>query len=256
MVPAARPLFCIHGLGGHVAGFLPLAERLAEGRPVYGLQALGLDPGQEPQDRIEAMAAWYVKEIRGVQPRGPYLLGGWSMGGLIAMEAAQQLLAAGQGVALVALLDTYLSLKDFQEQDLDEQSVLRRIAPQLNVPVAELKGLPLAQQWERIAELANQASGIGIVEIRRLAAACKAHLLALSRYEPRPYAGRSVLFSAQGGRSGRDRRWKTLCAKLDIEPVPGDHYSMLREPHVQALAERLDRRLQACDGDDEGVARP
>ncbi len=193
---SARPLFCIHGLGGHVAAFLPLAQGLADGRPVYGLQAQGLDPGQEPHDRIEAMAAWYVQEIRDVQPQGPYLLGGWSMGGLIALEAARQLLVAGQAVALVAMFDTYLSMADFQKQDSDDQSVLLRIAPQLNVPVAELKNLPLEQQWERIAELADKANGIGIAEIRRLAAACKAHLPRCRVYEPRPYAGPCVLFPA------------------------------------------------------------
>ena len=166
------------------------------------------------------------------------------MGGLIALEAARQLLAAGQAVALVAMFDTYLSLKDFPEQDMDDQAVLQRIAPQLNVPVAELKGLPLAQQWDKIAELADKASGIGIAEIRRLAAACKAHFRALSRHEPRPYAGRCVLFPAQSSghhvlmAGGLDRRWKDLCPELCIEPAPGDHFSMLREPHVQVLAER------------------
>ncbi len=193
------------------------------------------------------MAASYVKEIRDVQPQGPYLLSGWSMGGLIALEAARQLLAAGQEVALVAMLDTYLSLQDFQEQDFDEQSLLQRIAGQLHVPLTALADLPLQQQWERIAELAKNASGIGIAEIRRLAATCKAHLLALSRYEPSPYSGRCVLFPAQSGRAGPDQRWKTLCPKLCIEPVPGDHFSILREPHVQVLAERIDRYLQACD---------
>ena len=82
-------LFCIHGLGGHVAAFLPLARGLAEERPVYGLQAMGLESGQQPHDRIEDMAAFYLGEIREVQPHGPYLLAGWSMGGLIALEMAQ-----------------------------------------------------------------------------------------------------------------------------------------------------------------------
>ena len=90
-----RPLFLIHGMGGHVAAFMPLARAIAGGRPVYGLQALGLDPDQTPQDRIEAMAASYLEEIRAAQPQGPYLLAGWSMGGLIALEAARQLVAAG-----------------------------------------------------------------------------------------------------------------------------------------------------------------
>jgi thioesterase domain-containing protein len=178
------------------------------------------------------------------------------MGGLIALEAAQQLLVAGQAVALLAMFDTYLSLKDFPKQDVDEQSVLYRIAPQLDVPIAELKNLPLERQWERIAELANKSNGTGIAEIRRLAAACKAHLRALSRYAPRPYSGSTVLFSAKGGRSGQDHRWKTLCPKLCVEPVPGDHFSMLREPHARVLAERLDDFLQESDGSRVGFSPP
>jgi thioesterase domain-containing protein len=244
---SARPLFCMHGLGGHVAALMPLAQGLSGDRPMYGLQAQGLDAGQEPHDRIETMAAWYVKEIRDVQPQGPYLLGGWSLGGLIALEAAQQLLVAGQVVTRLAMFDTYLSLKDFPLQELDETSVLHRIALQLNVPLAALKNLPLEQQWDRIAELAHKASGIGIAEIRRLAAACRAHLRALARYVPRPYAGSTALFAAEDGRSGLDRRWKTVCPSLCIEPVPGDHFSMLHEPHVQVLARRLGRFLQESD---------
>ncbi len=80
---------------------------------MYGLQALGLDAGQTPHDCIEDMAAQYVRELRAVQPHGPYLLSGWSLGGLTALEAARQLVAAGEPVELVALLDTYLSLADF-----------------------------------------------------------------------------------------------------------------------------------------------
>jgi thioester reductase-like protein len=251
VVPAARPLFLVHGLGGHAAPFLSVARGLADGRPVYGLQAQGLELGQEPHDKIETMAACYVSEIREVQPRGPYLLGGWSMGGMIALEAARQLLAAGQAVALVAMLDTYFSLSDLPAQDFDEPSVLRRIASQLNVPLGELKNLPLQQQWDRIAELADRAGGIGIAEIRRLAATCKAHLLALSRYEPQPYPGRCVLFPV----GGQDRRWQAICPNLCIEPMPGDHFSILRAPHVQLLAERLDRFLQESDGE-ERTAQP
>ena len=81
-------LFCFHGLGGHVASFLPLTNGLRKARPVYGLQAQGLGANQQPHDRIEAMAGYYLQEIQRVQPRGPYLLAGWSLGGLIALEAA------------------------------------------------------------------------------------------------------------------------------------------------------------------------
>jgi thioesterase domain-containing protein len=240
---SATPLFCIHGLGGHVAAFLPLARGMAEGRPVYGLQGLGLDPGQQPHDRIEQMAAHYLSEMREVQPRGPYLLAGWSMGGLIAMETARQLATDGEQVTLVAMLDTYLSIPDYEKLDLDDQSVIKWIAPQLGISPRELKKLPLERQWERIAEQANLAEGVGVAEIRRLANVCKAHLAAAAHYRPQPYQGNAVLFQAGNRRGGLDRRWKSLCPRLCVEPVPGNHYSMLRKPDVDVLAERLGRYL-------------
>jgi thioesterase domain-containing protein/acyl carrier protein len=240
---AAPPLFCIHGLGGHIAAFLPLARGLAQGRPIYGLQGQGLDPGQQPHDRIEDMAAAYVREIRGVQSRGPYLLAGWSMGGLIALEAAQQLIADGEEVSLLAMLDTYLSMPEFEKLDLNEQSVIRWIAPQLNLSTRELQKASLEQQWERIAEQANLADGIEVAAIRRMAAVCKAHLVACARYQPEPYLGAAVLFRAEVGRGRLERRWKSLCPRLHVEPVPGNHYSMLRKPNVDVLVERLNRYL-------------
>jgi thioesterase domain-containing protein len=238
------PLFLIHGLGGHVAAFMPLARGLAADRPVYGLQAQGLDSAQEPHDCIEAMAAFYVSEIRGVQPHGPYLLGGWSMGGLIAMEAASQLGKAGEEVALVALLDTYLSIADFQKLNLPDQPAIRWIAPHLKLSAAELKKLPLDQQWEQIQQQANRLEGIGVVEIRRLAAVCKAHLAALSRYVPSPYPGPVVLLAAENGRSQPSGQWKRLCPRLRVERISGNHYTMLSKPNVDLLAERLGRYLQ------------
>jgi thioesterase domain-containing protein len=237
------PLFCIHGLGGHVAVFLPLATALAEGRPVFGLQGRGLDAGQTPHDRIDAMAGAYIDDIRTIQPAGPYLLAGWSLGGLIAIEAAHQLLAAGDQVALLAMFDTHLSAADFEKLDLDGESVLPWIAPQLNLSAKELQKLPLEQQWERIADQAKRVDGVGIVEIQRLAEVCKAHLVAASCYEPAPYLGPAVLFQADMGPHGVVRRWQSLCPRLQVERVPGNHYSMLRQPDVNALAQCLDRHL-------------
>jgi amino acid adenylation domain-containing protein len=250
---AAPALFCIHGLGGHIAAFMPLAQTLAKGRPIYGLQGQGLDPGQQPHDCIEEMAAFYCHEIHARQPNGPYLLAGWSMGGLIALEMARQWEAIGQHVPLVALLDTHLSLADFDKLKLDDESIIRWIAPHLDIPVGDLKKLSLEQQWERIARQAELSDGMGVPEIRRLAAACRAHLAATSRYLPQPYSGKAVLFQA-GPKLGRlDPRWKKLCPYLSVEQVPGNHYSMLRQPEVQVLADRLGRYL---NGDEPLATSP
>jgi FkbH-like protein len=103
---AKPPFFLVHGWGGDVYGFLGLAQLLAPDQPAYGLQAVGLD-GKAPRHiTVEDMAAHYVQEIRSFQPEGPYFLGGYSMGGLIAFEMAQQLYRLGQRVALLALLDS------------------------------------------------------------------------------------------------------------------------------------------------------
>ncbi len=100
------PLFCFHGAGGNVLLYRKLSHYLGVDQPFYGLQAQGLDGSSPLLTTIEEMAARYVKEIRSVQPHGPYFLGGYCLGGSIAYEAAQQLRAQGEEVALLALFDT------------------------------------------------------------------------------------------------------------------------------------------------------
>jgi thioesterase domain-containing protein len=100
------PFFCFHGEGGNVLIYRKLARHLGADQPFYGLQSQGLDGNSPLLKTIDEMAALYVKEIRSVQPHGPYFLGGYCLGGTVAYEAAQQLHAAGEEVALLALFDT------------------------------------------------------------------------------------------------------------------------------------------------------
>ena len=100
------PLFLAHPAGGHVICYRGLAVNLAPDQPVYGLQPRGLEDGKEPISDLEEMAAFYVDAIRRFRPRGPYRLGGWSFGGVVAWEMARQLHAAGETVDLLAMLDT------------------------------------------------------------------------------------------------------------------------------------------------------
>jgi thioesterase domain-containing protein len=105
-VGSKPPFFCIHPIFGVIFQYYELAYHLGIDQPFYGLQPLGLDGEQPPLTRIEDMAAHYIEALRRVQPSGPYFLGGWSFGGLVAFEMAQQLLSSGQQVALLAILDT------------------------------------------------------------------------------------------------------------------------------------------------------
>ncbi|MBD1808186.1 amino acid adenylation domain-containing protein [Microcoleus sp. FACHB-SPT15] len=100
------PFFCVHPIFGTVFPYYELAYCLGFDQPFYGLQPLGLDGEQPPLTRIEDIAAYYINCLRKVQPSGPYFLGGWSFGGLVAFEMAQQLTRGGHQVALLALLDT------------------------------------------------------------------------------------------------------------------------------------------------------
>jgi len=100
------PIFCMHGAGGNILIYRDLAHRLGPDQPFYGLQCPGLDGTRPPLTRIEEMASLYVAEIRKVQPHGPYFLGGYCMGGTVALEVAQQIQAQGERVALLALFDT------------------------------------------------------------------------------------------------------------------------------------------------------
>ena len=103
------PFFCVHALGGNVLEYYDLARHLGDDQPFYGLQSAGLDGRRPPHTRVEDMAAHYIKEMRELQPEGPYFIGGRSLGGMVAFEMAQQLKAQGQTIGLLALLDTYPS---------------------------------------------------------------------------------------------------------------------------------------------------
>ncbi|WDD36480.1 amino acid adenylation domain-containing protein (plasmid) [Nostoc sp. UHCC 0926] len=103
---SSPPFFCIHPIFGVVFPYYELAQNLGKNQPFYGLQPIGLDGKSSPLTNIEDMAAHYIEALRSVQPKGPYFLGGWSFGGWVAFEMAQQLQKSGEEVALLAVLDT------------------------------------------------------------------------------------------------------------------------------------------------------
>jgi phthiocerol/phenolphthiocerol synthesis type-I polyketide synthase E len=116
----SRPnFFCIHGAGGNVLIYRELSKHLGTDQPFHGLQSQGLDGKQPLLTRVEEMAALYANEIQGVQPHGPYFLGGYCMGGTVAFEVAQQLIARGERVAMLALFDTI----DWSKVDVDAKWV-------------------------------------------------------------------------------------------------------------------------------------
>jgi thioesterase domain-containing protein len=252
-----RPIFfCVHDVNGQVLNFRALAAHLGPDQPFYGIQSAGLDGAEMPLARIEDMAARYVAEIRSLQGAGPYHLGGYSVGGLIAYEMARQLRAAGHAVGLLALFDTYPH-NGFRRQSLRhvfEQN--NRLSGRKPSAVGRylrqgLRNLVQAAQtalWRRLFGAVWQLHEMrGAPPPERLRRPIAANYLAIRRYRIKPYAGDAVLFAA--GRYPWERAdalegWRALIrGSLRVRTIPGVHHEIVDEPHVRVLAQELSDAL-------------
>ncbi len=220
------PLFCVHPGVGTVLGFHELAQHLGADQPFYGIQARGLDGKEKPFSRIEPMAAYYIRELRTVQPHGPYFLSGRCFGGLVAYEMAQQLHAMGERVALLAIIDTVaMPNVELEERAFLEGKVVRVHSTE--------EGEEIGEKWRE-----------GLLEIygpvfRQVG---RKHDTARKRYVPQPYPGRVTLFRNGSAEETPEHqlKWEKLAqGGLEVIVVPGDHKTILLEPHVNVLAQRL-----------------
>ncbi|RKH40016.1 amino acid adenylation domain-containing protein [Corallococcus sicarius] len=228
-----RPFFCVHAVGGNVMPYAELARALGPEQPFYALQARGLDGAEPPCESIPEMAALYVKAVRAVQPRGPYLLGGWSMGGSIAWEMAHQLRREGETVALLALLDTSARL---HTGDPSDESGKERLNALFLEDLRQAAGQPLLA----VEDSPEQP----LQTLRRV---FEHHLQAAWTYEPPKDAGPFTLFEAEQSRW--DHGWEPFApGGLDVRKVPGDHYTFLKPPHVEVLAARLREAIAKAQG--------
>ncbi|HEY0602653.1 MAG TPA: amino acid adenylation domain-containing protein [Herpetosiphonaceae bacterium] len=253
---ALTPFFCVHPVGGNVLCYVELARQLGSERPFYAFQAPGIEAEQQPCTRLEDLAARYVTALRSVQPKGPYLLGGWSMGGIVAFEMAQQLRAHGESAVELLLIDSFVS-----ECDAAEPSAADAVPISFGAALgldesdldAELLGaLAPEQQLHAIVELARRAQvltpDVDMAQIRRWFAVYKANIAAMRAYQPRPYAGRLTLLKAGAQPPNIDPAagWEQLAEQsLIVDTVPGTHFSLVKPPQVTDLAARLQRWLES-----------
>jgi phthiocerol/phenolphthiocerol synthesis type-I polyketide synthase E len=260
--PGGRPFFCVHATGGGVASYGELAACWGEDRPLYGIQAVGILDDREPLATLEEMAAHYLAAVRGVAPAGPYLLGGWSLGGTLAFEMAQQLDRQGEKVALLALLDAPPPATGDAEA-LGDDAVL--LAELLGVPLPPPAGESGAGgdggdggEHRLAAVLAaarrNRPAGehLDAAAVRRLLRISRANIHAAGAYRPRPYPGRITLLRCRiplpGVPAEEAMAWETLAGGgLEVHWVAGGHASMLAKPHVEQVAARLRACLAAAD---------
>ncbi|KYG06012.1 hypothetical protein BE21_37340, partial [Sorangium cellulosum] len=273
---AGRPFFCVHPGGGNVLCYADLARHLGQDRPFYGFQARGIEDDQQPHHRIEDMAAQYVEALRAVQPEGPYLLGGWSLGGHVAFEMAHQLLRDGQRVDLLAILDSSASgpAASPPEPAEDDVRILVELARGFEVSISDdyLRGLGPDDQVGYLVDCIVRQSllppGFSVLEARRIARLVRASVQALERYAPRFYPERITLFraseqpappaleGAQPALLDPTAGWRELSPHpVEVHEVPGTHHTMVREPHVRILASQLRRCLLAVDPLPSGVTQ-
>lgn len=247
-----RPLFLIHPAGGHVFPYVHLARCLGLDQPCYGLQARGLEKEQDPHTRIEDMATYYIEALQTVQPVGPYLIGGWSMGGIVAFEMAQQLHAQGQRVAFLALLDGRIPNpeEDFEDEDFEE-TLLADFIRYFGLSLDPRKSLARLPKDELLARVLEQAKTAGLVpqdveasQARPFIELCKADFRATRNYLMHRYPGRVTLFKAAQElaepSSDPTLGWsKWAAGGVEVHVVPGNHASMVYKPHVEVLAEAM-----------------
>ncbi len=241
------PFFCVHPAGGGVLCYAELARHLGPDRPFYALEARGYEGDQLPHDELPAMAADYLTAIRERCGESPRWLAGWSFGGVVAFEMARQLRRESQEAPGLILIDS--PAPGLVTPDRDEAELLGDFARHLGLDAAaNLRG---PQALGRIHQLGLDeglwSAEVDLARIERYFRLYRANLTALERYSPRPYDCRMTLFRAQedlGGNSEPTAGWDSFADEVEVRIVPGDHFTMMKEPRVRALAEQLRRYLE------------
>ena len=249
---STSPFFCVHPLGGALSRLRKLATLSGSEQRFYGLQPYGLDGKHEPHASVEEMARAYIDEIRRIQPRGPYRIGGFCLGGLVSFEMGQQLRAEGEEVSLLLMIECYFPAAPEHLHTRGD-----RLAWADN-HLGELLRLSTSEKLGYIGRRIGRAAlriGTNLVPrklresgesslTRAIRHVTQANLRAALNYHPHTYPGKVTLFccAEKSTRSYEDRRlaWSQVAAGgLEVHLVPGNHLSILDDPHIEIVANKL-----------------
>jgi amino acid adenylation domain-containing protein len=250
------PLFFLHAVGPSILNYTNLLPYLDQNQRVYALQTKGFNEQQPLPTRIEQMASDYIKDIQKIQPRGPYYLVGHSFGGIMAYEIAQQFYKRGETVGLLGLFDSEIPALSYLQTP--------PLVYQLYIHALNFYSASSADKWQYIAERlwpliqktlqkAPNSAGLSSLPVDRQLTEVyrrieEADREALKRYSPQVYPGKMTLFRAQQ----KDPKyfydphlgWQNLIeGELEIVDVPGNHLSLMYDPHVKTLATKLQQCL-------------
>ncbi|WP_052754408.1 thioesterase domain-containing protein [Calothrix sp. 336/3] len=254
------PLFLIHPLGGETLCYHHLAKKLDIDQPIYALQPQGLDGKSTPHTTVEEMANYYLQAIRTVQPQGPYFLGGYSFGGVVAFEMAQQLQKQGEAVAQLILIDTC------------RPNYIQRIPLLARIPLYVQRYLlnpskifpEIHRIWRQYSQkqkyqhllnatphIADVTKDLDAEDLHVKVA--EANALAFSNYDYLTYDGSLTLLRTEDKNRSQALGMKydslfgwgeVVTGEIDLDYIPGSHLSLLQEPNVQVVAEKLQICLQ------------
>jgi thioesterase domain-containing protein len=256
-----RPIFFMHPIGGGIVCYAYLARRFGADRPVYALAAYEVD---DPHEQLEAMAAAYIKEMREVQPHGPYLLGGWSFGAFVALETARQLKAQGEEIGLLAIMDSEAPglAAEWQESEPVDEDDPVVLAHELEIMANRKDALAIDEKYLRqldpdeqllyIMDLAKEAhimpQELNLTQVKRSLRNLKTRIHAGRNYLPPVYPGKVTLFRCSNVipryqaflETDPTWGWSNISSlPVDVHIVSGSHETMVVEPDVQVLAEEL-----------------
>ena len=250
------PIFCVHGGAGTILHLQPLARRLGSDQPFYGLQSQGLYGGAPPLRTVEEMSEHYLRELRIVQPHGPYRLAGYCFGFIVAFDMAQRLVAEGEELELLAAFNgpspswirTRRQSSSGARAAVRQRSRGRRVAGVLASPKKQwrwsrhlLWRFRHRFVWPTRARLSLRSGG-ALPEHIREDYFLNIHAIAELAYEPEPYPGSMIVFYGAGLYDDPTLGWKGLAAGIETVAVPGEHTGnrmMMAEPYVADVSERL-----------------
>jgi amino acid adenylation domain-containing protein len=250
--PSGRSLYLMHPLGGELICYRELARASRAPARLLGIGWTG-DPPQAGSS-LAQIASAHVEQLRTIQPDGPYMLAGWSFGGVLAYEMAQQLTAAGGEVSFLGLLDANPVIDPITGLPIAQTpflGLLDDVLRRLDDPAAagaEVAELTSSQTWVQLMG-APIASGASSAYLRTVLATARACMEAATRYQPGPYPGPVWCFqAAQAGAAHQERlaaAIRRLCTgSCDVISVPGNHWGFIRSEHVGKAAMELDAALE------------
>ncbi|QPB84363.1 amino acid adenylation domain-containing protein [Pseudoalteromonas rubra] len=249
------PLFCIHPVSGEVTAYVELARRLGQDRPIYGLQLPSNLNGGESRT-IELLAAHYAYAIKSLNQHQPVNLMGWSMGGVIAFEVAQQLEKMGVSVQSLNLIDSYPYDHEIKDNDLNEASLFGSFVREVSILNEGTDDFAWESENDTVDD--NEIEGalkklqssntlsmdLDLNEFRKRWLNYRANTQALSQYHPKPYQGKLSLIMASEevneDESSPLKHWaKFSTGGMTIDVVPADHYTILKGASLKLISDKL-----------------